>query len=193
LLTLDNLLQDLCEALGSCTSDRTAAYTTGEILRHYSLKDVQLPERLCQEADGCYARHLVCKKDNGYCVVAMVWGPGQGTAVHDHGGVWCVEGCIEGQLEVTSYRMLEKVDEQRVRLEEESRVQVGKGSVGCLIPPFEHHRLHNPFDKKAITLHVYGEELCNCTRYLPEDAGDVYRREKSALAYTSVPATTAGS
>lgn len=187
MLTLDKFLEDLCEALGPCRCSRSCAEATGELLRHYSRQDVALPERLQQETNPCYARHLVCKRENGYCVVAMVWGPGQGTPVHDHGGVWCVEGCIEGQLEVTSYKMLGEVDPERVRLEEESRVKVGKGSVGCLIPPFEHHRLHNPFGQKAITLHVYGEELTNCTRYLPDEGADVYRREKACLQYTTVP------
>ena len=33
----------------------------------------------------------------------MTWGPGQGTPVHDHGGLWCVEGVVEGQIAVTRY------------------------------------------------------------------------------------------
>ncbi len=27
----------------------------------------------------------------------MTWGPGQGTPLHDHAGIWCVEGVVEGK------------------------------------------------------------------------------------------------
>lgn len=184
--TLDDLLEDLGKALEPCSNAQSAAHSTGNILRHYALQNVTLPERIVQETSPCYARHLVFHQEgDGYCVVAMVWGPGQGTPVHDHGGVWCVEGCIQGRLAVTSYRKLGE-DESRVQFEAETCVEVGPGSVGCLIPPFEHHKLHNPFQEKAVTLHVYGQELRDCTRYVPQDDGS-FAAQKACLAYTTRP------
>ena len=38
-----------------------------------------------------------------YSAIVMTWGPGQGTAVHDHGGLWCVEGVVDGEIAVTQY------------------------------------------------------------------------------------------
>ena len=168
MLTLSQLMDDLRAALHPAPSCcKSACERAAEILKHYSKNDICLPERLRQTNHPCYARHLVHKEsDDGFCVVAMVWSPGQGTPVHDHGGVWCVESCVEGQLAITSYRILDASD---------------------LIPPFEHHKIHNPFRTTAITLHVYGQELRNCTRYL-KNQEDTFRVEKSTLCYSSTPA-----
>lgn len=186
---LDNLMRDLREVICPATSGEEAAHGTCEVLKRYAREAMDLPERLCAGASPCYARHLVYQQENdGYCVVAMVWGPGQGTAVHDHGGVWCVEGCVRGKLEITSYRMLDESSPEKVKMQRETVVQVSQGSVGCLIPPFEHHKIHNPFEETAITLHVYGKELNNCTRFL-EAGQDLYRKEKVPLSYTSRPQT----
>ena len=38
----------------------------------------------------------------------MTWGPGQRTALHDHAGIWCVEGVMEGEMEVIRYELLEE-------------------------------------------------------------------------------------
>lgn len=189
MLTLSQLMDDLRAALHPAPSCcKSACERAAEILKHYSKNDICLPERLRQTNHPCYARHLVHKEsDDGFCVVAMVWSPGQGTPVHDHGGVWCVESCVEGQLAITSYRMLDGSDPEHVRFKQEEYVEVGRGSVGCLIPPFEHHKIHNPFRTTAITLHVYGQELRNCTRYL-KNQEDTFRVEKSTLCYSSTPA-----
>ena len=42
-------------------------------------------------------------REGRYTAVVMTWGPGQGTAMHDHGGLWCVEGVVEGAMTVTQY------------------------------------------------------------------------------------------
>jgi predicted metal-dependent enzyme (double-stranded beta helix superfamily) len=194
---LNKLMQDLHEAIQPAATCKEAALGTCEVLRRYSCNSLELPERLSQVGSSCYARHLVHQEDDGYCVVAMVWGPGQGTSVHDHGGVWCVEGCIQGQLEITSYRMVEQaLPDNNVRLVPEECVHVGQGSVGCLIPPFEHHKIHNPFDHTAITIHVYGQRLDNCTRFVKSNPATIadetlYHKEKVSLSYTSLPTSIA--
>ena len=52
-------------------------------------------------------RALSQPAEHGYSVVAMTWGPGQGTPLHDHSGLWCVEGVWHGELEITQYELLE--------------------------------------------------------------------------------------
>ena len=38
----------------------------------------------------------------------MTWGPGQGTPLHDHAGIWCVECVVEGEMEVRQYDLVEE-------------------------------------------------------------------------------------
>ncbi|MEO6249681.1 MAG: cysteine dioxygenase, partial [Luteimonas sp.] len=54
-------------------------------------RDVQLPDCVHDPIVDHYARReLYRSQRHGYSVVAMTWGPGQGTPVHDHSGLWCV-------------------------------------------------------------------------------------------------------
>src|SRR5690606_32955581 len=52
---------------------------------------VRLPDCVHDRIDDHYARREVYRSpDLGYSVIAMTWGPGQGTPIHDHCGRWCV-------------------------------------------------------------------------------------------------------
>jgi predicted metal-dependent enzyme (double-stranded beta helix superfamily) len=135
-------------------------------------------------APESYARHLVYRHPEGhYAVVAMVWRPGQGTPIHDHGGVWCVEGVYQGQMQVTQYNVT-PIDARRVKAVPVQYITANLGNVGALIPPYEYHVMANTSRQTAITLHVYGAELKRCHIFV--DAGDgTYCMEERELRYTA--------
>ena len=139
-------------------------------------------------SSDCYARHLVFQgEESGCCVVAMSWGPGQGTPVHDHDGTWCVECCLQGRLEVVQYELEETKEQEGEALyhfERRECQQVGRGAVGCLIPPYEHHTILNPFSERAVTLHVYGKELKKSSCFYPV-LDNFYRRQERPLGYSN--------
>ena len=113
----------------------------------------------------------------------MTWGPGQGTPLHDHAGIWCVEGVVEGRMDVTQYDLVEHTDaDAAYRFEEKGCVHAIVGSAGCLIPPFEYHTLANALDRPSITLHIYGGEMTACHVFEPTANGRYVRRER-ALSY----------
>lgn len=146
---------------------------------------VNLPSALKRRAADSYARHLVYRSpDLGYTVLAMVWGPRQGTPIHDHAGMWCVEGVLEGRIAVTQYEMAEKSGEHCRFLPQET-IHAGIGDSGRLIPPFDHHTIVNPQpDHTAITLHVYGGEMAHCSIFEPL-GNDWYARRQRTLRYTA--------
>src|SRR3546814_12513459 len=81
----------------------------------------------------------------------MTWAPGQGTPIHDHCGLWCVEGFWDGELEITQYELLER-DGERFRFRAAGGMHAGPGSAGSLIPPHEYHTITNASgDKIAIS------------------------------------------
>ena len=43
-----------------------------------------------------------------FSIIAMTWNVGQGTPLHDHSGVWCVEVVVDGIMEVVNYQMLDE-------------------------------------------------------------------------------------
>ena len=143
-----------------------------------------VPAPFLAPAQDRYARRLLHRdpKDR-YTVLIMVWDPQQGTALHDHAGMWCVECVYRGQLQVTSYSV-HGGDPERdiVRFEQEAVVNASVGDAGALIPPFEYHKITNTASQPAITIHVYGGEMTHCHVFDPVEGG--YRRAYKELAYT---------
>jgi predicted metal-dependent enzyme (double-stranded beta helix superfamily) len=132
-----------------------------------------------------YARRLVHRDpQNRYTVLAMVWNVGQGTPLHDHAGMWCVECVYRGRIRVTSYTCHGGDPEKDiVQFQKETVIHAGVGEAGALIPPFEYHVLENADDKPAITLHVYGGEMDHCHIFEPVENG--YVRRFRELKYTA--------
>ncbi|MEW9623488.1 cysteine dioxygenase [Rhodanobacter geophilus] len=134
--------------------------------------EIQLPDCVLETAEGRYARReLYRSEDHGYCVVAMTWGPGQGTPIHDHAGMWCVEGVWRGALDVVQYERLNDTD-GHCHFQPVGSVQAGPGSAGSLIPPHEYHTIRNPSDRDiAVSLHIYSGNMTHCAVFQPL-AGD---------------------
>jgi predicted metal-dependent enzyme (double-stranded beta helix superfamily) len=131
-----------------------------------------------------YARRLLHRDPRGrYSVVVMVWDRGQGTPLHDHAGIWCVECVYRGRIRVSSFELIGDPASETVRFHPQSAVLAGVGEAGALIPPFEYHRIENPDAAPAVTLHVYGGEMTWSHVFHPVDGG--YRREAHPLSYTA--------
>lgn len=143
--------------------------------------DVELPCCVFEPCADHYARReLYRSEEHGYCVVAMTWGPGQGTPIHDHSGMWCVEGVWRGELEVVQYELLEH-DAQRYRFRPAGAIQAGAGSAGSLIPPHEYHTIRNPSDDAiTVSLHIYQDRMTCCSVFEPA-GGEWYRRGARVL------------
>ena len=142
-----------------------------------------LPDEFRQARPDTYARRLLHRDPEGrYTAVVMTWGPGQGTALHDHAGMWCVECVVDGEMEVRQYDLVEERGNS-YRFEPQATMEALKGSAGCLIPPYEYHTLANRRrDAASITLHIYGGEMDHCHVFEPSADG-TYRRVERRLSY----------
>jgi predicted metal-dependent enzyme (double-stranded beta helix superfamily) len=144
---------------------------------------LDLPEPMRRPRPDTYARRLLHRDADGrYTAIVMTWGPGQGTALHDHSGIWCVECVVDGEMEVRQYDLVEQSGDF-FRFEPQSRIEAVTGSAGCLIPPYEYHTLSNRRpDTASITLHIYGGEMTHCHVFEPSSDG-TYRRLEKQLSY----------
>lgn len=132
---------------------------------------IELPRCVLEPIGEHYARReLYVSPEYGYSVVAMTWAPGQGTKVHDHSGMWCVEGVWHGRLEITQYELADTDREHdRFRFVHAGTIEAGAGSAGSLIPPHEYHTIRNPSDDAiAVSLHVYQRSLVRCSVFSQE-------------------------
>lgn len=127
-----------------------------------------LPERVFQSHPERYARRELYRAgSDGFTLIAMTWGPAQGTAIHDHAGLWCVEGVWHGTLEIIPYE-LTMTRGSLVRLEPRGVIDAVAGSAGSLIPPNEYHVIRNPSkDEIAVSLHVYQAPMRRCHTFEP--------------------------
>lgn len=148
---------------------------------------VQLPDCVYVPHEEHYARRELYRSEaHGYCVVAMTWGPGQGTPIHDHDGMWCVEGVWHGALDIEQYDMVERVAD-RYHFAAIGSIQAGTGSAGSLIPPHEYHAIRNPStDSATVSLHVYAGPMVRCAVFQPMPDAGWYTREVRALGLDRV-------
>ncbi len=167
--------------------DGDCAYTITECVRNvlYAMMDehkLDLPDAVYECPGDHYGRRLIHKDPSrGYTIMAMTWGPGQGTPVHDHSGMWCVEAVWDGCIEVTQFELTDR-DSERYRLEPRTTMRAGIGSAGSLIPPHEYHTIRNPSTTStAITIHIYSGEMNCCSVFRPVE-GDWHHRESRNLA-----------
>jgi 3-mercaptopropionate dioxygenase len=121
--------------------------------------DALLEQRHRLPAADRYRQHVVHVHPSGlYSIVALVWKPGQATAIHDH-RCWCVVGVWRGLERETSYDLHVDVDAGE-QLVERDMLVAKRGDVCALVPPVEDiHRVENCGDDLAISLHVYGADI----------------------------------
>jgi predicted metal-dependent enzyme (double-stranded beta helix superfamily) len=178
----DKLVSALDEAVASGDEHAITAALRNTLCALIRDPDVHLPDCVFEPIQDHYARREIYRSPRlGYSVVAMTWGPGQGTPIHDHSGLWCVEGVWDGQLEITQYELLER-DGERFRFRAAGGMQAGPGSAGSLIPPHEYHTICNADpDAVAVSLHIYKAPMECCSKFQPQ-AGEWFLRTDSALA-----------
>ena len=182
-------LSGFTAALDDLVAQTTEAHTCAAFVQR-TLPDLLqssncLPAAQMQPAADSYARHLIHRHPHGrYVMVAMVWQPGQRTPIHDHGGVWCVEGVYQGQMHITQYDVT-ALEAGHVSATPTREITAGLGNVGALIPPYEYHVMANTSQETAVTLHVYGADLQSC-RVFVDDGHGRYHVQTRHLHYTSI-------
>jgi predicted metal-dependent enzyme (double-stranded beta helix superfamily) len=181
--TVDPLIEQLREAarLGEV---RAIAERIKQTLESYIPSEgLRLPGRFLQTKPDGYCRRLLYRDEElGFTAVVMTWGPGQRTMLHDHAGIWCVEGVLEGRMEVHRYE--QEAEPGVFRFVERETLSAHAGEAGALIPPLEHHVLaNNRPDQVSLTLHVYGGDMDHCTVFEPVDGHGLYRAKQKSLSY----------
>ncbi|HKY33385.1 MAG TPA: cysteine dioxygenase family protein [Candidatus Polarisedimenticolia bacterium] len=177
---LKSFVRDIDGLLGSGSATEAIVNGVKNRLSELIRTRPVLPESVRAPGGGDYARHLLYQDPSGrFEIVIMAWSPGQATPVHDHSGIWCVEGVVDGVIDVTRYDVTEGAHPGTARMEALEVIRAGLGECGALIPPVEFHRIANPYPSPALTLHVYGGRMRSCRVFTerPDGGFDVATRE----------------
>lgn len=99
-----------------------------------------------------YMRHaLHCDPQGRYCLVAIVWRPGQESPIHAH-KTWCAFGVYQGAVVESFFAV---PDAENPELTDAVLRRARTTSHGEASPHMA-HRVANTGEKTAVTLHVYG-------------------------------------
>ncbi|CDR09440.1 cysteine dioxygenase family protein [Streptomyces iranensis] len=148
---------DVREAVGRGLAPDVTAYLVGERLApHLGADDLLTPGQREGDPDR-YRQHILhAEPDGSFSIVALVWLPGQRTAIHDHVS-WCVTGVHEGEEHERRYRLVPDGPGSRLIAVED--VANPRGAVCGFAPPGDIHRVWNACGAKAISIHVYGADI----------------------------------
>jgi predicted metal-dependent enzyme (double-stranded beta helix superfamily) len=134
---------------------RTAERVAGVLRDRIPDPATILPAPLRRGDPACYQSYLLhAEPDGSFSIAAMVWLPGQETAIHDH-VAWCVTGVLQGREHEEIFAL---TDDGRA-LEFVARNVNPPGSVSAFAPPGDIHRVRNTGDGVAISMHVYGADI----------------------------------
>ena len=183
-ITLNKMIQELDAAVKDNSSNKIICAAVKSTLEKFVRPESDLlPENFLEPTQGSYARRLLHRdKDGRYSVAVMVWDKDQGTPIHDHAGLWCVECVYKGVIKVDSYSLHGLPSDQIVSFSKENSVRAGCGEAGSLIPPFDYHIIENAQESPAVTIHVYGGDMDWCHAY-QKMADGRYERQRKELSF----------
>ena len=118
--------------------------------------DDWLPQAYAQSDGKAHQQYLLYADPlDRFSVVSFVWGPGQGTPIHDH-RVWGLVGVLRGEEVSVSYERL-----QDGSLQARARERLSRGRVVAVSPRIgDIHAISNGLsDTSSISIHVYGGNI----------------------------------
>lgn len=154
---LRGFVTSFAELVASTRDEAEILEAGGALLARLVSRDDWLPAAFARPSAERYQQYLLhCDSRERFSVVSFVWGPGQGTPIHDH-RVWGLVGVLRGAERVEHYRRrhdgaLEQVGATTNLYEcEVEAISTKKGDI---------HRVANALpDEPSISIHVYGGNI----------------------------------
>jgi Predicted metal-dependent enzyme of the double-stranded beta helix superfamily len=176
------LIEQLDRAVQAGNAGEVAAAVERVLLDAIADPGIELPSVIREPVEGHYARREIYRSAaHGYSVIAMTWAPHQGTPLHDHDGLWCVDGVWQGDLQVTQYELLEE-QPQRARFRVVGTIPAGPRQCRQPDPAARIPRAAEPQRRHRGGVGArYQAPMEHCTVFLPEGGDGWFRREEKLL------------
>jgi predicted metal-dependent enzyme (double-stranded beta helix superfamily) len=133
-------------------------------------QDAWLPDAFMEPDPDHYRIHRLHVDPAGrFSVSAMVWGPGQGTPIHDH-TVWGMVGILKGKERCEEFNHLLDPGGPLVRGQVH---ELHPGDIDIVSPTIgDIHRVSNALDDGVwVSIHVYGGDIGAIERSRFDDTG----------------------
>jgi predicted metal-dependent enzyme (double-stranded beta helix superfamily) len=120
-----------------------------------------LLEEARDAAGDWYVAHSFGGEEHTYSLQLFVWPPGTETKIHDHSS-WGVYCCAVGSIFEERYERLDdgsRLDHARLRMTRQRMWSTDEGASSVLPHDGGIHRVGNPGNEVAISVHLYGPRL----------------------------------
>jgi predicted metal-dependent enzyme (double-stranded beta helix superfamily) len=154
--TFDAFVADISALLAEATDEADILARGGALLADLVAQDGWLPDAYATSGERGYTQYLLYRDpDARFSVVSFVWGPGQGTPVHDH-TVWGLVGVLRGAELCQAYDR----DGGGLRAIGPAE-RLGTGEVAEVSPRIgDIHQVSNALDDRpSVSIHVYGGDI----------------------------------
>lgn len=155
------IFEDFCRSLGAIVitrpSNGDAATRVANAMAQLLKDDLWLPSEWAAPSAERYQQHLLYRDPEArFCVVSFVWGPGQHTPIHDHGGLWGVVGVLRGSERSTRY-----IQHGDGRLVQGPSTTLTAGMIDILDPDEgDIHAVDNALPGAvSVSIHAYGGDI----------------------------------
>ncbi|KAM0254982.1 hypothetical protein ACHAQJ_006210 [Trichoderma viride] len=153
----EELVLALKEALGPSSGltseDIDVGFLMG-LMREYDSSDIQWSKYAFGDASRGYTRNLVDEGNGKSNLLVLVWSPGKGSPIHDHGNAHCVMKILHGNLTETRYAFPENNDPEG-QMTVISEKTYRENQVTYMADELGLHRVSNCGSDFAVSLHLY--------------------------------------
>lgn len=166
---LAGFVQQLSDTLARSTDEAALLAGATPLLQSLVSHDDWLPEAFAQPHPAHYQQFLLHADPAGrFSVVSFVWGPGQGTPIHDH-TVWGLIGMLRGAEEGQHFA---RDAQGRWQAHGPAR-RLLPGEVEAVSPAIgDVHRVRNAVpDQVSVSIHVYGADIGQVQRHVYTEDG----------------------
>ncbi|KAK0620394.1 RmlC-like cupin domain-containing protein [Immersiella caudata] len=153
----DDLVLALKDALGpssGLTSDDVDVEHLNRLMQEYNSNEREWAKFAMGDESRGYTRNLVDEGNGKSNLLVLVWSPGKGSPIHDHGNAHCLMKILRGNLTETRYAFPQEGEEgQPMRVISENVYK--ENEVAYMADELGLHRVWNQGSDFAVSLHLY--------------------------------------
>ncbi|OAR00120.1 hypothetical protein LLEC1_05857 [Akanthomyces lecanii] len=153
----EELVLALKSALGPCsglTSDDIDVTFLTRLMKLYDARDRNWSKYAFGDASRGYTRNLVDEGNGKSNLLVLVWSPGKGSPIHDHGNAHCLMKILKGNLTETRYEFPQE-GEPSGPMTVISEKTYRENQVAYMADELGLHRISNRGSDFAVSLHLY--------------------------------------
>ncbi|CCE32203.1 related to cysteine dioxygenase type I [Claviceps purpurea 20.1] len=150
----ERLVQAMKRALGpssGLTSDDVDVSLLSDLMRNYNSNSMEWGKYAFGDASRGYTRNLVDEGNGKSNLLVLVWSPGKGSPIHDHGNAHCLMKILHGSLTETRYAFPEGAEPGPMKVISEKTYK--QNGVTYMADELGLHRVSNRGSDFAVSLH----------------------------------------